>query len=506
MSPTLLLGLIAAASSTPCRRRDRRVSQRRGGDGGARVGPGQRSDERDARGRPEGDRRGRSLFGHGAAGRPGSSSTRRETATSGHARRRCSSRSRSTRPSSRRRPRRASGTAPPRRWSVAGGGGGARGRIGAMDRIWPPPPASTAGPRPRPAPRSASRRGAAVGWRWLGVAATAGILAPTESTVLVGHRPPAALPAQRRADGAARDRASGWRWRGRSARRWCRSPLRGEALDGASQATRLDAGVRLAFELRLRATPAAGPVRRSARRDLSARLPARRRSARHDRLDGPPLGGRLGRPVVRSHARLARAMMPIMTRAHPSSSLFVAVGMAMLFMLPAACNKQPQEKGQAPQPPAAAPVPAAKPEPTAASGRAALCDKLKAAAAQTIGVATTTSRAMDQEGLPLRCIYDPDSEKGPWFEVQPGGKPQDARTGMKAGGSKITDLPELGPGAFTTKFSFMNWVVGRERRNPDQGRRDVRGPKAPGPLEKGGRPTLTRLPAPAANQGAPGSA
>ena len=35
--------------------------------------------------------------------------------------------------------------------------------------------------------------------------------------------------------------------------------LRGESLDGASQATRLDAGVRLAVELRIRATPRLAP-------------------------------------------------------------------------------------------------------------------------------------------------------------------------------------------------------------------------------------------------------
>lgn len=98
----------------------------------------------------------------------------------------------------------------------------------------------------------------AVGWRWLGVAATAGVLAPTESklssvTVRQQRFPfSVALTAQHGigprlvlagAVGAALVPLT----------------LRGEGLDGGSQATRLDAGVRLALELRIRATPRLAP-------------------------------------------------------------------------------------------------------------------------------------------------------------------------------------------------------------------------------------------------------
>jgi hypothetical protein len=99
---------------------------------------------------------------------------------------------------------------------------------------------------------------AAAGWRWLGVAATAGVLAPTESklssvTVRQQRFPlSVALTArrgisQRLAVAAAIGAAL------------VPLTLRGESLDGASQSTRLDAGVRLALELRLLATQRLAP-------------------------------------------------------------------------------------------------------------------------------------------------------------------------------------------------------------------------------------------------------
>ena len=99
---------------------------------------------------------------------------------------------------------------------------------------------------------------AAVGWRWLGVAATAGILVPTESrlssvTVRQQRFPlSVAVTAQH---GIGRRLAVA----GAVGAALVPLTLRGEGLDASSQATRLDAGVRLAVELRVRATPRLAP-------------------------------------------------------------------------------------------------------------------------------------------------------------------------------------------------------------------------------------------------------
>lgn len=99
---------------------------------------------------------------------------------------------------------------------------------------------------------------AAVGWRWLGVAATAGILAPSESkfssvTVRQQRFPlSVAVTAQH---GIGRRLAVA----GAVGAALVPLTLRGEGLEGGSQSTRLDAGVRLAVELRIRATPRLAP-------------------------------------------------------------------------------------------------------------------------------------------------------------------------------------------------------------------------------------------------------
>jgi hypothetical protein len=100
--------------------------------------------------------------------------------------------------------------------------------------------------------------GAAVGWRWLGVAATAGVLAPSESkfssvTVRQQRFPfSLALTAQR---GISPRLAVA----GAVGAALVPLTLRGEGLAGGSQATRLDGGVRLAVALRIRATPRLAP-------------------------------------------------------------------------------------------------------------------------------------------------------------------------------------------------------------------------------------------------------
>ena len=98
----------------------------------------------------------------------------------------------------------------------------------------------------------------AVGWRWLGVAATAGILAPTDSTLssvaVRQQRFPLSVALTARRGLAQRLAVAG-----AVGAALVPLTLRGEALAGASQATRLDAGVRLACELRFLATPRLAP-------------------------------------------------------------------------------------------------------------------------------------------------------------------------------------------------------------------------------------------------------
>jgi len=99
---------------------------------------------------------------------------------------------------------------------------------------------------------------AAAGWRWLGLAATAGVLTPTESqfssvtvrqqrfplslAVLAQHRIGERI-ALAGAVGAALVPLT----------------LHARGIDGAPSSTRLDAGVRLAVELQIRATPRLAP-------------------------------------------------------------------------------------------------------------------------------------------------------------------------------------------------------------------------------------------------------
>ena len=271
------------------RRRDRRVSQRRGGDGGARVALGTTRPTGVAdvpRVSDQGDR-----FLVAVRGQPASSSMRRETATSGPARPPCSSRWRSTRPSS------------PARAPVV--------RHGAAQQVVAPAspaPTPTAErwihwPRPRdsagPASNTSAAIGfearAAVGWGWLGVAATAGVLAPTEST-FPSVTPPAALSAQRRGDGA------------HGPRRLAVAGAVGAALVPLMSAARGSTGIsnRCAW-MRASGSPSSfafarrrGWPRSSTCTRRSSRAPTSWMSIRSGRsVDGPAVAGRFGGAVVR---------------------------------------------------------------------------------------------------------------------------------------------------------------------------------------------------------------
>jgi len=98
----------------------------------------------------------------------------------------------------------------------------------------------------------------AFGWRAWGVAATAGVLTPTEgrasSVTIRQQRFPLSV-------GLTARRALSERFvlAGAAGAALVPLTLRAESIDGGSQATRLDAGVRLAAELRYRATPRLAP-------------------------------------------------------------------------------------------------------------------------------------------------------------------------------------------------------------------------------------------------------
>ena len=98
---------------------------------------------------------------------------------------------------------------------------------------------------------------AAAGWRWLGVAATAGVLAPTESRLssvtIRQQRFPLSVALTARRDVSPRFAVAG-----AVGAALVPLTLRGET-PGGSSATRLDAGIRLAVEARFRVSPRLAP-------------------------------------------------------------------------------------------------------------------------------------------------------------------------------------------------------------------------------------------------------
>jgi hypothetical protein len=159
--------------------------------------------------------------------------------------------------------------------------------------VVPPPPAPPArrvdiAAAPRVDGGPSSETGTAIGfeartsvglWRWLGMAASAGVLAPAESTLssvtVRQQRFPLGLALVARRALSPRVVLAG-----AAGAALVPLTLRAESLDGGSQSTRLDAGVRLAVELRFRATPRLAPFL-----DLHAEL-----FPRPYQLDVDPLG------------------------------------------------------------------------------------------------------------------------------------------------------------------------------------------------------------------------
>ena len=86
--------------------------------------------------------------------------------------------------------------------------------------------------------------------------------------------------------------------------------------------------------------------------------------------------------------------------------------------------------------------------------RSALCDKMQKSVAEVTGKAFKKDRAVDVKGNPLICIYSPEEGwQGVKFELPDGDAKKLAEwranfaTGPKTM-TALTDLPELGPGAF----------------------------------------------------------
>jgi hypothetical protein len=142
---------------------------------------------------------------------------------------------------------------------------------------------------------------AAVAWGWLGVAATAGVLAPTDSkfpsVTVRQQRFPLSVAVTAQHEIGRRLAVAG-----AVGAALVPLTLRGEGLDGGSQSTRLDAGIRLAVELRIRATPRLAPFV-----DLHAEI-----FPRAYQLDVDPLGtvGSTGRLWVGVSVGLSFAVSP----------------------------------------------------------------------------------------------------------------------------------------------------------------------------------------------------
>ena len=159
---------------------------------------------------------------------------------------------------------------------------------------------------------------AAAGWRWLGVAATAGVLAPTDSrfsaVTVRQQRFPLSLAFTARHRLGERLAVAG-----AVGAALVPLTLRADGIDGASSSTRLDAGVRLALELAFLATPRLAPFigihaeifPRAYELDVGP--PGTRRQCRIDR---PVLVGRVGGAVVRA---LMRSFRPTPQKPRPTS-------------------------------------------------------------------------------------------------------------------------------------------------------------------------------------------
>ena len=102
--------------------------------------------------------------------------------------------------------------------------------------------------------------------------------------------------------------------------------------------------------------------------------------------------------------------------------------------------------------------------------RSELCNKLQKSVAEATGMDITKVSSWDNKGQTLRCIYEPATGwRGFYFELPDGdAKKLAERRADYAKGPKmmtaLTDLPELGPGAFRASWGGQLIVQGLAKK------------------------------------------
>ena len=103
--------------------------------------------------------------------------------------------------------------------------------------------------------------------------------------------------------------------------------------------------------------------------------------------------------------------------------------------------------------------------------RSELCNKLQKSVAEVTGKALTQVKSLDVKGVPLRCMYSPvEGWQGVYFELPDGDakKLAEWRANFAKDANKtmtdLTDLPELGPGAFRGNEGGLVHVCGLAKK------------------------------------------
>jgi len=107
----------------------------------------------------------------------------------------------------------------------------------------------------------------------------------------------------------------------------------------------------------------------------------------------------------------------------------------------------------------------------AAGLRSALCNKLQKSVAEVTAMAVTKVSSWDTKGQPLRCIYAPETGTQRFYFELPDGDAKKlgewhanfAKSSNKTM-TALTDLPELGPGAFRANFGGAILVHGLAKK------------------------------------------
>jgi len=102
--------------------------------------------------------------------------------------------------------------------------------------------------------------------------------------------------------------------------------------------------------------------------------------------------------------------------------------------------------------------------------RSELCNKLHKSVAEVTGKALPQVTSLDVKGVPLRCMYEPvEGWQGVYFELadRDAKKLAEWRANFAKDATKstdLTDLPELGPGAFRANFGGNVSVYGLAKK------------------------------------------